>query len=46
MATARRADREERKSKRSFGKRDDFKGGKGGKRDGKFKADFIDDDED
>ena len=34
------------KSRKPFGKRDDFKGGKGGKRNGKFGNDFIDDDED
>ena len=39
-------DREDRKGRKPFGKRDDFKGGKGGKRDSKFKADFMDDDED
>jgi putative N6-adenine-specific DNA methylase len=41
-----KSDRDERKSRKPFGKRDDFKGGKGGKRNGKFGNDFLDDDED
>jgi putative N6-adenine-specific DNA methylase len=43
---AKKTGRDDRKSRKPFGKRDDFKGGKGGKRNGKFGNDFIDDDED
>ena len=44
--SGKKSDRDDRKSRKPFGKRDDFKGGKGGKRNGKFGNDFIDDDED